>query len=65
MTEMTEMIDVTEAIGVEVVFVMAKFTKAWHDDLLTVYNFLEGTMSLLLGLVNYWDWCLCVSYTHL
>ena len=46
------MIDVIEAIGVEVVFSMHKFTREFHEDMVTLHGFLEGTLSLLLGLVN-------------
>ena len=44
--------DWNEAIGVEVVFSMHKFTREFHEDMVTLHGFLEGTLSLLLGLVN-------------
>ena len=56
---MTEMIDVTEAIGVEVVFSMHKMTRAFKEDMKTLHGLLEGTMSLLLGLVNVYHILIC------
>ena len=34
------------------VFSMRKFTREFHEDMVTLHGFLEGTLSLLLGLVN-------------